>query len=110
MRERDLQAKVVGYARGAGLIARKLDFGEGWPDVMFLHKGRVLFMEFKQLTGRTTPLQQHMHRVLREHGFTVLVVRDVDHGYKLINDMLGIDQPDTLVVDYMGITKQLSTK
>ena len=52
MRERDIQAKVVGYARTHGVIARKLDFGEGWPDYLLLHTlGRSCSWSSRALVG-----------------------------------------------------------
>lgn len=85
MRERDIQGKVVGYARSKGAMARKLDFGEGWPDYMFLYNGRVMFIEFKATGGRLAALQEHIIGLLEKHKFDVATVRDVQHGYELVD-------------------------
>jgi hypothetical protein len=85
MRERDVQSKVVGYARRLGVIARKLDFGEGWPDYLFLYRGRILFIEFKSTVGRLRPLQGHIHGVLRNSGFVVGVVNESTKGFEIID-------------------------
>lgn len=106
MRERDVQAKVVGYARGRHVVARKLDFGEGWPDYMFLYDGRVLFMEFKGAGGRLRPLQEYMHAVLRKTGFTVMLVERAEVGQAIIDNFIGALTGNN-VVDYSDIIKQV---
>ena len=104
MRERDVQSKVVGYARRHGVIARKLDFGEGWPDYMFLYKGRILFIEFKSPVGHLRPLQGHVHGVLRNSGFVVYVVNESSKGFEIIYRFIAY----TDVVDCVDTTKELS--
>jgi hypothetical protein len=90
MLESALQGKVVLHARAKGVLARKLDFGMGWPDVMFLYEGRVLFIEFKNLEGSLTKLQRHVHAELENHGFHVAVIRTVEDGVTLIDNWCGI--------------------
>jgi hypothetical protein len=86
MKEREIQASVVGFARGRGILARKLNFGEGWPDFMFLWNGRILFIEFKQRKVKPKPLQLHVGQLLRDIGFQVEVVNDMAKGMRLIED------------------------
>ena len=85
MRERDVQGKVVGYARGKGVVARKLDFGQGWPDYMLLYRGRICFMEFKGTGGRLAALQEYVIGLLEKHKFDVAVVQDYEHGAQLVD-------------------------
>lgn len=85
MRESGIQGDVAKYARKQGVLARKLGFGEGWPDFMFLYKGRVMFIEFKKPGEKPEPLQLHMHGLLRLAKFDVHVVDDVDTGVSLID-------------------------
>lgn len=85
MRERDLQGKVVGYARQQGCLARKLDFGQGWPDVMFLFRGQILFAEFKGDRGVVEPLQFHVHGLLEKQGFVVVVIKTAADGMHMID-------------------------
>ena len=85
MREKDIQGKVVGHARRSGVIARKLDFGEGWPDYMFLRDGQILFIEFKRPSENPTALQYHVHKQLEEQGFIVAVVKNTADGMHLID-------------------------
>src|SRR5688572_11363447 len=68
-RESKIQEAVVLYARARRVIARKLDFGEGWPDYLFLFNGRVLFIEFKRKGEEPQPLQVYTHSILRGAGF-----------------------------------------
>ena len=102
MRERDIQGKVVGYARGRGVICRKLSFGEGWPDYMLLYKGKVIFIEFKGAGGRLRPLQEYMGNLLRKEGFEVLLIDSVVEGKVEVDALVGNN-----VVDYGSITKAL---
>lgn len=74
------------YARAKGIKARKLSFGEGWPDYMFLYAGRTLFIEFKQLGEKPDPLQLYVHSELRALGFQVEVVDSPDTGRQLIKE------------------------
>jgi len=102
VRERDIQGKVIGYARNRGVIARKLAFGEGWPDYMLLYRGRILFFEFKGSNGHLTALQVYMGNLLRKQGFEVLVIDSVAEGQVEVDAFV-----DTGVVDYSDITKAL---
>ena len=104
MKERDVQSKVVGYARRHGVIARKLDFGEGYPDYMFLYKGRVLFIEFKSTIGRLSPLQGHVHGVLRNSGFVVYVVNESVKGQEIVDRFIAYSGNG--VVDCVDTTKE----
>lgn len=88
MRERVIQAKVVGYARARGCLARKLDFGQGWPDYMILKEGKTLFIEFKGADGHLQPLQGHVHSLLREQGFRVELCNDSASGIMLIDKLI----------------------
>jgi hypothetical protein len=107
MRERDVQGKTVGHARAKGILARKLDFGEGWPDYLFLHAGNAMFIEFKATEGRLRPLQEHVHKQLRNSGFVVHVVNQVEVGLAIIDAFLKLPKRASPVVDYRSITKEL---
>lgn len=110
MRERDTQGRVIGHARHRGVICRKLDFGQGWPDYMLLTDGEILFMEFKGRGGRIAPLQDYMHGVLRGAGFVVHVVDNVEAGTLIIEEWIEDVRPmskEASVVDYSVITKGL---
>lgn len=84
-RESDIQSDVVAYARSYGIIAKKLNFGEGWPDFLFVYKGSVLFIEFKAPGESLSPLQQEIIHLLREQGATVQVVDSVSLGISVLH-------------------------
>jgi len=50
---------------------------KGEPDLIAVKSGEVIFVEVKTPTGRVRPLQHHYHKVLREHGARVFIVRAV---------------------------------
>ena len=86
MLERDIQGKVVGYARSKGVLARKLNFGEGWPDYMLLFQGRIVFVEFKKpMTGKMRALQEFVAALLDKQGFEVGMCDDLNEGYWLVD-------------------------
>jgi hypothetical protein len=88
--ESDIQSDVVAYARSYGIIAKKLSFGEGWPDFLFVFSGRVLFVEFKAPGETTSPLQEEIIRLLREQGATVHIVDDVSLGKRVLHSYFGL--------------------
>ena len=111
MRERDIQAAIIGHARAKRCMAQKLSFGEGWPDYMLLHNGCVMFMEFKGSHGHLRPLQEYVISLLRDAGFDVHVVKDVEAGKHLVDlFVLKGAQPVNSMVDYSDIIKQTVEK
>lgn len=54
--------------------------GAGWPDLVLVRPrdGRLLFLELKAASGRTTPAQDAVHATLRAAGLDVRVVRPAD--------------------------------
>ena len=101
--------KVVGYARANGCLARKLDFGQGWPDVMFLYRGQILFAEFKGDRGVVEPLQFHVHGLLEKQGFVVVVIKTAADGMHMI-DLLTAGAMDRYTVRTMKKTKKTSSR
>lgn len=88
MRESYIQNSVVGYARKQGVIARKLDFGQGWPDYLFLYAGIAIFVEFKATRGQLTVLQEHIIKILRDNDFTVEICDDLELGTRIVNQLV----------------------
>jgi hypothetical protein len=95
MLERDVDSRIVTFARHIGCIVIKLTTlgarGEsGWPDRLFLklHKfvcpncgvatpvGKVVFIEMKRTGEESSPKQVHQQNRLAEQGFTVY--KDID--------------------------------
>lgn len=87
--ESQIQARVVEFARRRGVIARKLNFGEGWPDYMFLWKGKLLFIEFKYPGEKLRPLQEYVVEKIKEQGFDVIVVNNIIEGRQVIRSFVG---------------------
>lgn len=86
MLESSIERKGLEDCKSLGIIFRKLNFGEGWPDRMLLYRGAVLFIEYKQKGEKPTKLQAWMHEKLRAQGFRVEVVDDTIKGRELIKD------------------------
>lgn len=91
MLEKDIDARIVKYAKDKGLIAIKLSmlgmFGfAGLPDRMFLGPGRIIFFIEMKAPGQTrTPLQLEWGKRLEEFGFNVYECDDIGYGKAIID-------------------------
>ena len=85
MRETLIEQKVCAAASNNGwLVHPKAAAGtRGWPDRTFIGPDRVIFVEFKAPGRKPTPLQSHIHRKLKEHGYEVHVIDSVETGTAL---------------------------
>lgn len=86
MLERTLEQKLVAMVRGAGGLAIKWTAPStaGVPDrIVFLPKGRIVFVELKAPGKRPTALQQRIHQVLTDLGADVRVV-DSEEGIRAL--------------------------
>lgn len=95
MKEADIQEKVTEEARLLSMIPIRINVTghKGWPDYGYGYKGRMCFVEFKKPGEKPEPLQKYVHSILRESGFTVLVVDRIDEGVAaLVHWRLGIDR------------------
>jgi hypothetical protein len=86
---------VVEYARRKGVLVIKLSLHgahgtAGWPDRMFLYKGKTLFMEMKGSNGKATGLQLMRIDALKAQGFHAYVINDPDLGKRLIDDFVSM--------------------
>ena len=88
--ESSIERAVCDYAKKRGVFVRKMGgYGQrGFPDRMFLYRGHVLFVEFKQAGKKPTALQAECIRDLRERGFEVQVVDNVDVGRDIIEQFI----------------------
>lgn len=78
MREAQLEAACVKYAKSRGWLHAKLDpkGNIGVPDhVFFGPGGRTLVVEFKTLTGKLSAKQEAFAAAMLRQGFMVRVVR-----------------------------------
>jgi len=89
--EKDIEAKVVKYAKELGCLVRKLS-GLGfaaWPDRLFiLPNGRHVYIEFKRPGGKLSPGQSAMVDDLARRGIEVFVVDDVEDGKGIIAERM----------------------
>lgn len=88
--EKSIEKPVTDFAKDNGVLVRKMN-GLGfnaWPDRLFLYRGRVLFIEFKKPGEVATPAQAELHGDLRDQGFWVEVVDNVEEGKSRIRILL----------------------
>lgn len=88
--ERDIEAKVVRWAQAHGILVLKLNLigNTGWPDRLFLHRGRVVFIEFKRPGDKLERNQPERVDELQRRGFTVGVVDNVTYGISFLDAAL----------------------
>lgn len=84
--ESDIQAEVTEGAKELHLIPLRLNVigRKGWPDYGYGYRGRMCFIEYKRPGEKPEPIQEHVHQILREHGFYVFVVDNADYGITLL--------------------------
>lgn len=91
--ERSIEQAVVDYAKKHGIASIKLSMNgrmgaAGWPDRLFLGKDmQVRWIEFKNDRGQLTPIQKRRHAELAKLGWSTAVVRDVEVGKAIIDNM-----------------------
>jgi len=88
MTERRIEHKVCDWAQKNGWYQRKFSSPNhrGVPDRVFVKHGRVVFVEFKTVKGRATPLQLREIRLLRAHGVEAYVCRTVEQGIEILSN------------------------
>ena len=57
--------------RGMGMLP-------GFPDMIVIYQGNVIFLEVKKPKGTLQPNQKAVHERLRRHGMDVRVIRSAD--------------------------------
>lgn len=86
--EKHLETYFSAACKKRGLLTLKLNvrYARGWPDrIVPLQGGGVLWVELKRPGGKTSPLQDKVHRDLEKIGHHVHVI-DSKEG---IDDVLG---------------------
>ena len=76
--ERELERHFSAECKRLGIVSLKLmlKFATGWPDRLVpLKSQKVLWVELKTLTGVVSDRQQTIHKMLRDLGHTVLILR-----------------------------------
>jgi hypothetical protein len=78
--ERELQKACLKHARALGMFARKVETPNyrGFPDCIFIHEGRVFFVEFKHPngSGRLSSLQAADIATLERHDQQVFIINN----------------------------------
>lgn len=102
-KERDLQAEVAEILElglpndcfwtaipgGDGRETRAPGYRSGTPDLLFVYRGKTLFVELKRpRKGRTSDTQVAVHRLIEAAGAVVHVARAIDQVVDLIRDEL----------------------
>lgn len=89
MLERSVEAGLVEKVKKhGGLCYKFVSPGcSGVPDRIIITKGRVIFVELKQTSGRLAPIQARTHERMRYHGAEVHVVYGSAGVDKLIKEI-----------------------
>jgi hypothetical protein len=90
MREIDIESKVVAWAKTHDITVLKLNImgNTGWPDRVFLHLGRLVFIEFKRPGEDLKRNQPARIEDLVSQGFTIGVFDNVDNSTRLLEATL----------------------
>jgi len=83
--EKQIERECRKYAESQGWMSLKMSCPghAGVPDRLFMARnGKIVFVEFKNATGRLSPIQVRMIEQFEKHGHEVQVIRDL-HGFKM---------------------------
>jgi hypothetical protein len=88
--ETKTEIDVVDYAESKGVLQLKLNVigRKGWPDRLFMYKGKIIFIEFKRAGKSPRKLQEYVHEKIRSHWFEVYVVDHYQQGVDLIDQLV----------------------
>lgn len=86
--EKNIEKWTCDRAAFLGCVCLKLNVRGrvGWPDRLFLFRGKVLFIEFKRLGENPTLIQQYVHAEIRAHGVPVEVVDNVGDAGRILDE------------------------
>lgn len=86
-RESKIEKAVCDHAKSKGWLVYKWSSpgNRGVPDRLFIRKGYVLFIEFKRKGGKTTPIQELIHKKFLEHEFKVHLIDNIEDGKLLFS-------------------------
>lgn len=84
-----VEAEVSRYAMSQGVMTLKLNVSgrRGWPDRIYLWRGKTIFIEFKREGEQPRKLQEFIHGQLRGNGFEVYVVDALGEGRAIIDSL-----------------------
>ena len=75
MKELAIQRQIIEHFEAIGAAVCKLQAvgRRGWPDILVIYQGEVIFVETKTTDGRVSKIQKHVHSEIRNAGGTVIV-------------------------------------
>ena len=87
--ESRIETKTTEYAQSLGMMSLKLNVKgqRGWPDRIYVWKGKVWFVEFKRAKEKPRPLQLFIHDCLRKQGIVVRIIDNLIDGRTMINEL-----------------------
>lgn len=88
IRERDIEAKVVKWAKANGWLTYKFvsPSQRGVPDRVFIKDGVVVFIEFKAPGKKPTALQASTIKKMREQRVTVWVMDSAEDAIDALSE------------------------
>ena len=75
---------------------KALGVWRGFPDLVLLHQGAVLFVELKRPGGRLEQTQRQCHEDLRAQGFDVVTVYSVEEFQQTVGDWMQMLKPASI--------------
>lgn len=86
-----IETRTCAYAYQRGVMVLKLNVQgrRGWPDRLFLYRGRIALVEFKRPGKRPTIHQRWVHERLSLQGFKPSVVDNIAAGKRLVELLCG---------------------
>lgn len=90
MKEKEIEKKVVAYAKEKGALTFKLEGSVGGkPDRVFLKNKKAIFVEFKRSSGGfMSALQKQTCEEFEKRGFPIYYVNNAESGIEILNDFL----------------------
>jgi hypothetical protein len=92
MRESIIEGWATSYANHLGVLSLKLNVrgNIGWPDRIYIYKGRVLFVEFKATGEKPRKIQEYIHQQLRSHDVSVVVCDSKQQAKEILDEFTSI--------------------
>lgn len=87
MKESKIENEVCKHAKALEwLVYKFVSPGKiGVPDRMFIRNNQCFFIEFKTYGKKPTKVQHRRHKELRDQGYFVAVIDNVESGITLFN-------------------------